>query len=280
MVFTRLSVILLLITPFAAGAQTAPDPQAQQQSPDDTERLQKLVQNPVANIVNVPLQYNRNFPIGPFSRTQEVLNFQPVIPLPLGENWNLITRVIQPLIAQPYLNREEGSKNGVGDLSPTFFLTPSKPGKLIWGAGPAFSLPTATNTVLGTGKWAAGPSVVALVQPGHWTLGALANNLWSVAGNKDRADVTSFLLQYFVNYNFVKGWYFNSSPIITSNWKAGPNERWTVPFGPGLGKVFKFREQSFNAQASTYYTLIHPDSLPYHKWEVQLQLAWIFPLER
>jgi hypothetical protein len=111
-------------------------------------------------------------------------------------------------------------------------------------------------------------------------LGALANNLWSVAGDRDRAAVNSFYMQYFINYNFVQGWYFTSSPIITSNWRLDRDERWAVPFGPGLGRVFKVRGQSFNGQASTYYTVFHPDSLPYAKWQFRLQLAWIFPLER
>jgi hypothetical protein len=164
-------------------------------------------------------------------------------------------------------------------LNPTFFLSPSKPRSLIWGIGPAFSLPTATNSRIGSGKWSAGPSVVALIQPGPWTFGALANNLWSFAGDKDRPEVNSFLLQYFINHNFEKGWYFTSSPIITSNWRLERDERWLVPFGAGFGRVFKKAGQSFNGQVETFYSVIHPDSLPYPKWQVRLQLAWLFPLE-
>jgi len=260
------------------GAQTATDTKPEQQ-PDETERLQKAVQNPLANIVNVPFQYNGSFPIGPFSRTQTVLNLQPVLPFRLTENWNLVTRVIMPLASQPYLNRHEGTKNGLGDLSPSFFLSPVKHGKLIWGAGPALSLPTATNSAIGSGKWAAGPSVIGVVQPGHWTLGVLANNMWSIAGDKDRPEVNSLFLQYFVDYNFVKGWYFTSSPIIISNWERDSDERWSVPFGAGLGRVFKYSGQSFNSQVSAYYTVIHPDSLPYPKWQLRWQAAWILPLE-
>jgi hypothetical protein len=272
------SAVLLLIMQMNGGAQTPTDTKPEQR-PDETERLQKAVQNPLANIVNVPFQYNGSFPIGPFSRTQTVLNLQPVLPFRLTENWNLVTRVIMPLASQPYLNRHEGTKNGLGDLNPSFFLSPVKHGKLIWGAGPALSLPTATNSAIGSGKWAAGPSVIGVVQPGHWTLGFLANNMWSIAGDKDRPEFNSLLLQYFVGYNFVKGWYFTSSPIITSNWKRNSDERWSVPLGGGLGRAFKNSGQSFNSQISAYYTVIHPDSLPYPKWQLRWQAAWVLPLE-
>jgi hypothetical protein len=250
-----------------------------EQGPDETERLQKAVQNPLANIVTVPFQYNGSFPIGPFSRTQTILSLQPVLPFRMTDRWNLVTRVIMPLVSQPYLNRQEGTKNGLGDLNPAFFLSPVKPGKFMWGAGPTFSLPIATNSAIGSGKWAAGPSVIGVVQPGHWTFGLLASNLWSVAGDKDRPEVNSLLLQYSVNYNFVKGWYFASSPIITSNWKVDSDERWSVPFGAGLGRVFKHSGQSFNSQIAAYYTVIHPNSLLYPKWQLRWQGAWIFPLE-
>jgi hypothetical protein len=251
--------------------------QAQQSDSEDTERLQKAVQNPVANLISVPFQNNINFPIGSFSRTQNVLNIQPVIPIGISENWNLITRTILPVISQPDIAREEGTENGLGDLNPTLFFSPSKPGALIWGVGPSLSLPTATHTALGTGKWSGGPSVVALVQPGKWTIGALANNLWSFAGESDRGVVNAFLLQYFVNRNFKKGWYLTSSPIITANWRVDSDERWLVPFGGGFGRVFKTAGQRLNAQASVYYNAIHPDSLPFPKWQLRLQLALLYP---
>jgi hypothetical protein len=273
-----LGAILLSIVPLNVGAQTSSDAQ-EQQTIDEAERLQKLVENPVSNMVTVPFQNETNFPIGSFNRTQNVFNLQPVIPFRLNDKWNLVARVIVPLVSQPHTNSKDGIKNGLGDLNSMLLLSPAKPPKLIWGVGPVLSFPIATNSVIGSGKWAAGPSVVAVVQPGHWTLGALANNLWSVGGDKDRRDVNSFLLQFFVNYNFVKGWYFTSSPNITSNWKLDRHERWSVPLGFGLGRVFKYAGQSFNSQASAYYTVVHPDSLPYPKWQVRLQLAWLFPLE-
>ena len=132
LVVARVSAVLLLIMQVNGGAQTPTDTEPQQ-GPDETERLQKAVQNPLANIVNVPFQYSGSFPIGPFSRTQTILNLQPVLPFRMTERWNLVTRGILPLVSQPYLNRHEGTKNGLGDLNASFFLSPVKPGKLIWG---------------------------------------------------------------------------------------------------------------------------------------------------
>jgi hypothetical protein len=118
----------------------------------------------------------------------------------------------------------EGGANGLGDLNPTFFLSPARPGKLIWGFGPTFLAPTATDPTLGQGKWGAGPSIVLLVQPEHWTIGVLANNIWSFAGNEGRTRVNQFLTQYFVTRNFEHGWFLTSAPILTANWRA-PNDK-------------------------------------------------------
>ena len=103
-------------------------------------------------------------------------------------------------------------------MSPTFFLSPAHPGPLIWGVGPAWVFPTATNKLLGQGKVSVGPSVVALLQPGHWTLGVLVNNVWSFAGSGGRPEVNQMTLQYFVTYNLKKGWNVSSSPILSANW--------------------------------------------------------------
>ncbi|HEY6270939.1 MAG TPA: hypothetical protein VIX19_02975 [Terriglobales bacterium] len=165
----------------AARAQQKPD------ATDDTGDLQKAVQNPVASLISFPLQNNTNFDIGPLDRTQNVLNIQPVIPIQVSENWNLITRIIVPLVFQPDVTEPNLGVMGLGDTNPTFFLSPAKPGKWIWGIGPAFLIPTATNNVLGQGKWSGGPSVVVLVQPQHWTIGALVSNVWNFAGESDQA---------------------------------------------------------------------------------------------
>jgi hypothetical protein len=240
-----------------------------------TEDLQKATQNPVASLISVPLQNNTNFGIGPYKRTQDVLNIQPVIPVSLTQDWNLITRVIQPIVWQPYPTETTGGEYGFGDMNPTFFLSPSKPKKLIWGVGPAFVIPTATNTVLGQGKFSLGPSFVGLAQPGHWTIGVLVNNVWSVAGSGSRPNVNQMLLQYFINYNLKKGWFLTLQPIITANWNASSGNVWTVPFGGGVGRIMKLGAQPVNIAAQFYGNAVYPSgSSP---WGMRLQIAFLFP---
>jgi hypothetical protein len=240
-----------------------------------TDALQKATQNPVASLISVPIQNNNNFGIGPEDRTQDVLNIQPVIPVRVSENWTLITRIIQPIVWQPYPTEPTGGQYGFGDMNPTFFLSPAKPGKLIWGGGPAFVIPTATNQILGQGKFSIGPSFVALVQPKQWTLGALINNVWSVAGSGGRPVVNQMLLQYFINYNLHKGWYLSVSPILTANWRATSGNVWTVPFGGGVGRIMKLGFQPVNISASFYSNPIRPSGTS--SWGMRLQIAFLFP---
>jgi hypothetical protein len=242
-----------------------------------TDDLQKQVQNPVSSLISVPFQNNTNFPMGTGSRIQDVLNVQPVVPIGLSENWNLIVRWITPIVYQPVPNASDGSATGLGDMNPTFFLSPAKPGKVIWGFGPAFLLPTATDSTLGQGKWAAGPSIVILAQPKPWTIGFFANNVWSFAGNRFRRPVNQFYTQYFWNYNMKNGWYTGTSPIVTCNWNASGPNRWTVPFGWFVGKIVRAGTLPLNMQLGTYYNLMHPRDLPYGKWQVRAQVAMLFP---
>lgn len=153
----------------------------------------------------------------------------------------------------------------------------SHPGKLIWGFGPALQFPTATDPTLGQGKWAAGPSLVLLTQPKGWTLGFLSNNIWSFAGNEGRPRVNQFLTQYFVTRNMAHGWFLTSSPILTANWRAPDSNQWLIPFGGGFGKITRFFDQAMVWQMHVYYNAIHPQDLPYPKWQVRLQVALLFP---
>ncbi len=250
---------------------------AAQQKPEEDQAsdLQKATQNPVASLISVPLQNNTNFDIGPLDRTQNVLNIQPVIPTRVGENWNLITRVIMPVVFQPDVTQLNLGTLGLGDINPTFFLSPAKPGKLIWGIGPAFVLPTATNAVLGQGKWSGGPSVVALVQPGHWTIGVLVSNVWNFAGESDKPAVNQMLLQYFLNYNLKKGWFITIQPIITANWKASSGNVWTVPFGGGIGRIMKVGAQPMNLSLQFYGNAAYPTGTS--PWGMRAQVAFLFP---
>lgn len=302
---------LLIVSCGSASAQSEPpDSQAHANQSgseqDQASSLAKAVQNPVASLISVPLQNNSNFDIGANNRTQNILNIQPVIPVRISKNWNLIARVITPIIYQPSIPSLVFQANtpfnhlgtlGLGDINPTFFLSPANPKKLIWGIGPTFLLPTATDDVLGQKKWSVGPSVVLLVQPGHWTLGALINNVWSFAGGNQALpfpsqllpcgscggpigassgrNVNQMLLQYFINYNLTKGWYLAMQPIVTANWEASSGSNWTIPFGGGIGRIMKFGNQPVNLSAQFYGNAKYPRfGAP---WSMRLQLAFLFP---
>lgn len=241
-----------------------------------TDALRKATQNPVASLISVPIQNNGNFGVGPDNRTQDVLNIQPVIPVRLSANWNVITRIITPIIFQPTLSQpvNQGAY-GFGDLNPSFFFSPAKASKLIWGAGPTVVLPTATNSILGQGKWSAGPTVVALSQPGKWTIGALANNVWSFAGQSRRPDVNQMLINWFVNYNLDKGWYVGTLPIVTANWNAPSGRGWVVPLGASVGRIMKVGFQPVNIQIGFYGNAVHPPGAS--SWNMRAQIAFLFP---
>jgi hypothetical protein len=237
--------------------------------------LAKQSQNPIATLINVPFQNNINFGIGPHDRTQNLLLIQPVIPISLGKNWNLISRTIAPVLYQPEVESNSGGEFGLGDINESLFLSPKNPGKLIWGIGPIVQFPTATDNVLGTGKWEAGPTAVALTMPGQWVIGGLINNLWSFAGDNDREKVSLLTFQYFINYNFSHGWFLTSSPLHTANWKADNNNRWTIPLGGGGGKIFHVGKQAINFTTQAFYNVEKPAGGP--DWTLRIQLAFLFP---
>jgi len=241
----------------------------------DTEALAKAAQNPVADLISLPFQNNTNLNIPPFGRNQNVMNIQPVIPYHLTPKWNIITRAILPVIHQPDLLKPHGAVDGVGNLNPTFFLSPNAPGKFIWGLGPTFLAPTSSNAVLGPSRWGAGPSAVILTMPGHWVIGALANNIWSVTGDARTPKINQFLTQYFINYNLPKGWYVTSSPIITANWEAPTHDVWTVPFGGGAGRLFKIEKLPININVQGFYNTVRPTE--FSNWTVRAQLQFLFP---
>lgn len=241
---------------------------------DDSE-LAKKTQNPVAELISVPLENNFQFGVGPQDDVQYILNIQPVVPFRLTDHWNLISRTILPVIKQPELVPGSGQTFGLGDIQQSFFLSPAKPGALIWGAGVTLQLPTATDDVLGQGKWGAGPTFGALTIRGPWVIGAIINNVWSFAGDEDRKAVNRMFLQPFVNYNFRGGSYVNLVPKITADWEAHGSERWTVPIGGGVGKILRIGALPLDVQVGAYYNVVRPDNGP--KWELRAQAQFIFP---
>jgi hypothetical protein len=240
---------------------------------DESESaLARMVQNPVADLISLPLQNNTSYNVGPRDRTQNVLNIQPVIPFSLGEDWNLITRSILPIVSQPSFARGQDRQNGVGDLSLTSFLSPRAPlgGWLIWGLGPVFNVPTASDDRLGYDKWGGGVSAVGLTMLGPVVAGGLVSNTWNMEGR----NFSNFVLQPFLNYNLPDGWYLASSPIITANWEDDHNA-WTVPVGGGLGKVHRFGKVPVNLSFQAFY---NAETTKYGAdWSTRFQVQLLFP---
>ena len=243
------------------------------------EELAKLAQNPVGNLISVPFQNNTNFNVGPLSGTQDILNIQPVIPIEVNKDWNVITRTILPLIWQPAFVPGQGDTFGLGDIQLSAFVSPAGPGPggLIWGAGAIVQMPTNTDDVLGNKNWGLGPTAVVLkLEKGSpWVYGALFNNIWSLSSNKQGGRYNNFLLQPFLNYNFPGGLYLTTSPIVTANWEAASDQRWTVPLGGGIGKIFHIGKLPVNTQLGGYYNVVHPDDGA--SWQMRLQVQFMFP---
>jgi len=189
----------------------------------NADELAKKLSNPVASLISVPFQFNFDFNIngkvGGENGYKMLMNFQPVIPVSIGKKINLINRVIVPVITQKDVTGKNNKEEGLGDIVYTAFLSPAQ-SSIIWGIGPAISFPTATNDLLGTKKLLLGPSLVVLGQPSKWTMGFLLTQSWSVAGNKDRADVSSLYGQPFISYGFAGGFTMGIASENLYDWKS------------------------------------------------------------
>jgi hypothetical protein len=258
----KLLFIAILLGVFSANAQ---EPTEQQSAAE----LSKEAANPLADLMSFPFQNNLNINNGPYNRNVNILNIQPVIPLFGGK---VITRTIFPIVSIPDFGNESGNlTSGLADIVFTAFYVPKTKG-LMMGFGPVFELPTG-GSKRGSQKWSAGPSLVLMVQPGQWTIGALVNNVWSFAGKSDRADVNHMLINLFVVRQLGKGWYVNSAPIITADWTADSDNQWIVPVGAGGGKVMMLGGKlPLNVQTGLYYNVVRPDFGPEWQWRVQAQL--------
>jgi len=264
--FARLAVCLIAaITLRPALAQESSD-------------LAKAAQNPISDLISVPLQWNSNFEVGPLEEPQHVLNIQPVLPFSLNEDWNVVTRTILPILSQPPFGAGQSRETGIGDLQFSAFFSPKQPtsGGWIWGAGPVLQLDTASDDRLGQGAWAIGPTAVALKISGSWVYGGLVNNVWSVSEESGRGEVNQFLFQPFVNYNFPEhpGRYLTFAPVVTANWEAD-GDKWVIPLGLGIGQIMRFGKQPVNLQASFYYNVEKPEEAA--EYQIRLQLQFMFP---
>lgn len=242
----------------------------------DVDELAKQLSNPVASLISVPFQSNFDYGGG---RDDEgfryTLNIQPVIPVSISEDWNMISRTILPVIHQDdYVDDDGWSQTGLGDTVQSFFFSPKAPtaSGMIWGVGPVLLLPTGTEAYLGTEKWGAGPTGLFLFQKGTWTYGTLANHLWDVAGDEDRGDVNSTFIQPFISYGAGRGITYSLNTESTYDWEA---EQWTVPINLMVTKVTKLGGQLVNLGGGLKWVAEAPEGGA--DWGVRINIVLLFP---
>jgi hypothetical protein len=264
------TLFLFSATLVLAQAPASPNPADADQN---VTALAKETQNPVGDIVSVPFQFNFNSGGAYQDQTFFNLNFQPVIPIHLTHSLTYIVRTILPIVSIPTTNGV--SYSGVGDIQVQTFFTPAHPGKIILGVGPALSLPTATAYPAKTGTWAGGGSAVVLATPGPFVLGSLFTQLSPMHDSGGEPKVNNFLWQYFVNYNFGKGWALATAPSITANWDIHSGQKWTVPYGGGISRTLVFQKQPMTLGFQYYYAPVRPDNAA--ATTIRFTIALIYP---
>lgn len=250
---------------------------APQASAQNADELAKQLSNPIASLTSVPLQlnYDEGYGTGDDNGSKFLLNVQPVIPVSIGDDWNMISRTIVPLISQDDILSGSGSQSGIGDVLQSVFFSPKAATQSgwIWGAGPALLLNTASDDLLGTGKWSAGPTAVVLKQTaGGWTYGALVNHLWSFAGDEDRTDVSSTFFQPFVAKGLGQGRTISVNFESSYDWRGN---QWTAPLNIGYSKVSKIGKQLVSYQGGVRYYVEAPDGGP--EWGLRFTLTLLYP---
>lgn len=241
----------------------------------DESSLARETQNPVSDLISLPIQYNisprTNFHYAP---SHSIL-VQPVVPFSISENWNLVTRTILPFLSLPNELTGDGRKNGIGDISITSLLSPKKiSNSTFWGLGSIIQLPSSSERALGSGKWGAGPAGVLGYFGQKVVAGILVSNTWTFGGSNYTKQENKLYGQVFFNYNFPKGWYAVSSPTITGNWRAS-GQKFIVPVGGGIGKVIKIGGLPINLQFQAFYNAIAPDEAG--DYSARFQIQFLFP---
>lgn len=267
--------LMLSLFVMQAYAQDGGAGKAPASEQDKAAELAKKLANPISNLISLPIQYNYDTDYGVNDDgTKQYINVQPVIPISISENWNLISRTIVPLIDQRDLPRGV-DESGLGDVVQSLFFSPKEPTSrgLIWGAGPVFLFPTASDEVLGGEKWGAGPTAVLLKQSGSWTVGFLGNHIWSFAGDDDRNNINATFLQPFVSYITKTKTTIGLVSESTYDWK---DNKWSIPIISQIGQMFKIGSQIMQITVGAKYWADSPDGGP-EGWGARVQLTFLFP---
>lgn len=245
------------------------------------ENLGKKILNPVSDLVNIPFQFE--FDNGAENGNANFLLIQPVYPLKY-QDWHYVSRLIVPLVDAPggtpglanIPSSESGERaRGLGDINYSLFLSPVKESPWEWGAGASVTLPTATSDSLGSGKWSAGPTIAVLRWQEWGGTGAIVRQLWSFAGDDDRSEVNQLLIQPSVAYKLQDGWSLMSIMQWTANWQADAGNRWTIPVGGGVAKLFKMKNQAINTRLEAYVNVVKPEGAA--DWTLRYTFQLLFP---
>ena len=242
---------------------------------EDAESLAKKLSNPVASLISVPFQANMDFGGGlTDDGNRATLNIQPVVPIGITPNANLIVRTIVPVVWQTNMRGDNVSDFGLGDVTQSFFFSPKKPtaGGIIWGVGPVFLYPTGTSQFTTGDKWGAGPTIVVLKQFGPTTVGFLGNHIWSVAGSDARPDVSSSFLQPFVSYTTKRATTYSLNAESSYDWKS---EQWSVPINVSVSQLTRVGKQPVSFALGGRYYVVRPDFGP--DWGVRFVTTLLFP---
>ena len=272
----RRLVVIGLVAFVGAVPSRAQEPAGAPPAAHDSADLAKKLANPVSDLVSVPFQFNWEQNVGPHEDTRFILNVQPVMPFSLTEKLNLIARVIVPLVSQPALSESGAPTFGVSDILTSFFFSP-KESSFTWGVGPVISFPSTSEPTLGTGKWSVGPTLVVLKQKGPWTVGALINQIWSVAGSDERQDVNQMFLQPFAAYNTKSLWTITLQSETTANWEA-EDDKWTVPVNLLFAKLSSFGPFPASYQFGFGVFAAHPDTGP--TWKIRGAIVILLPRKK
>ena len=241
---------------------------------DDNAELAKKLSNPAASLISVPLQQNYDCCYGPEDGGRYTLNVQPVIPLSLSQDWNLIIRTIVPIVKQERAYPGQDSAFGLSDTTQSFFFSPKATHDgVTWAIGPAVLWPTG-NSDLGTRKWGAGPTGLLLKQEHGFTYGMLANHIWSFAdaGGGDRPEISQTFIQPFLSYTNKRATTWGVNAESSYNWKT---KGWTVPVNLSVSHLYKFGDQRVSLGAGVKGYAAQDGEGP--EWGLRLVATFLFP---